>query len=104
MGKKKQVEIKIKEEAPDEELIANLGIKGFNVPEGYSQIENYPLNAPYSYAWVFQDDSEGSYYYAVDELAMSKNEREAYKRLKGILEYELKAPQIDESLIDSPQL
>jgi archaeal flagellar protein FlaI len=101
MGKKKQVEIKVKEEAPDEELIANLGIKGFSVPEGYSQVENYPLNAPYSYAWVFQDDAEGSYYYAVDELAMSKEEREAYKSLKGILEYELKAPQIEESLIDS---
>jgi flagellar protein FlaI len=32
---------------------------------------------------------------------MSREEREAYKRLKNILEYELKAPRIDETLIDS---
>jgi archaeal flagellar protein FlaI len=101
MGKKKQEKIIIKEQAPDEELITDLGIQGYSVPEGFSQVENYPLNAPYSYAWVFQDDSEGSFFYVVDELPMSKGERESYKSLKGILEYELKAPQLEESLVDS---
>jgi len=101
IGKKKQQEIQIKQEAPDEELIAYLGIQGFQVPEGYTQVENYPLNPPFSYAWVFQDDAEGSFFYVVDELPMSKDERDAYKRLKSILEYELKAPHVDESLVDS---
>jgi archaeal flagellar protein FlaI len=32
---------------------------------------------------------------------MSRDEREAFKRLKNILEYELKAPRIDETLVDS---
>jgi flagellar protein FlaI len=99
--KKKQEEIPVKQQTPDEELVAYLGIQGYQVPEGYTQVENYPLNAPYSYAWVFQDETEGSYFYVVDELPMSREEREAYKRLKGILEYELKAPSIDESLVDS---
>ena len=101
LGKKKQQEVQIKQETPDEELIAYLGIQGYKVPEGYTEIESYPLNPPFSYAWVFQEDSEGSFFYVVDELPMSKDEREAYKQLKGILEFELKAPAIDETLVDS---
>jgi hypothetical protein len=72
LGKKKKEEIPLKIETPDEELIAYLGIQGFKVPEGYTQIESYPLNPPFSYAWVFQDESEGSYFYVVDELPMLK--------------------------------
>jgi archaeal flagellar protein FlaI len=101
VGKKKKEEIKQKEQTSDEEMIAYLGIQGYSVPEGYSQIESYPLNPPFSYAWVFQDDSEGSYFYVVDELSMTKAERESYKQLKNILEYELKAPRLEETLVDS---
>ena len=100
-GKKNKEEIQEKQETPDEEMIAYLGIQGYQVPEGFTQIESYPLNPPFSYAWIFQDDSEGSYFYVVDDLPMSREEREAYKRLKNILEYELKAPRIDETLVDS---
>jgi flagellar protein FlaI len=100
LGKKKQ-EIQVKEKTSDEELIAYLGIQGYHVPEGYLQIESYPLNPPYSYAWIFQEESEGNYFYVVDELGMTREERESYKRLKNILEYELKAPRLDETLSDS---
>jgi archaeal flagellar protein FlaI len=101
LGKKNKVEIQKKQETPDEELVAYLGIQGYQVPEGFTQIESYPLNPPFSYAWVFQDESEGSYFYVVDDLPMSKKERDSFKRLKNILEYELKAPRIDETLVDS---
>jgi len=101
LGKKKKEEIEEKQETPDEELVAYLGIQGYQVPEGFTQIESYPLSPPFSYAWVFQDDSEGSFFYVVDELPMSRNERDSYKRLKNILEYELKAPRIDETLVNS---
>jgi len=100
LGKKKE-EIQEKEKTSDEEMIAYLGIQGYQVPEGYSQVESYPLNPPFSYAWIFQDDAEGSFFYVVDELPMSREEREFSKRLKSILEYELKAPRIDETLVDS---
>ncbi len=101
MGKKKQQLYEVKKEVADEELIAYLGIQGYQVPEGYTQIESYPLNPPFSYAWVFQDDSDGGFFYVVDELPMSKTERDSYKQLKAILEYELKAPSPEESLVDS---
>jgi flagellar protein FlaI len=101
LGKKKQEEIQEKEKNSDEELIAYLGIHGYQVPEGYLQVESYPLNPPFSYASIFQDESEGSYLYVVDELPMSREEREQYKRLKNILEYELKPPRVDETLADS---
>src|SRR3989304_286283 len=100
-GKKKDEEAEEKAKISEEELIGYLGIQGCRVPEGHVQIESYPLKPPFSYAWIFQDESDGSYYYVVDELTMMKEERESYKRLKNILEYELKAPRSDETLIES---
>jgi flagellar protein FlaI len=99
-GKKKKEERKEKE-ISEEEIIGYLGIQGCRIPEGHTQIESYPLNPPFSYAWIFQDESNGSYFYVVDELTMMKEERKAYKRLKNILEYELKAPRLDETLEES---
>jgi flagellar protein FlaI len=97
-GKKKNEEIEEKEKITEQDLIGYLGIQGCRVPEGHTQIESYPLKPPFSYAWIFQDESEGSYFYVVDELTMTREERESYKRLKNILEYELKAPRSDETL------
>lgn len=101
LGKKNQAEEEPKIKTSDEELVAYLGIQGYHVPEGYVQVESYPLNPPFSYAWIFQDESEGGYFYAVDELTLTKEERESYTQLKNILEYELKAPHSEESLADS---
>jgi len=101
LGKKKQDESEAKVRTSDEELVAYLGIQGYQVPEGYTQVESYPLNPPFSYAWIFQDESEGGYFYAVDELALTREERESYKQLKNILELDLKAPKIDETLVES---
>ncbi|MCX8153802.1 MAG: type II/IV secretion system ATPase subunit [Candidatus Bathyarchaeota archaeon] len=100
-GKKKKEEEEEKPKIHDEELLGYLGIQGARIPEGYVQIESYPLKPPFAYAWVFQEETEGSFFYVVDELAMSIEEREAYKRLKNILEYELRAPRADETLVES---
>ena len=102
LGKKKE-ENEERKRTSEEELIGYLGIQGCRVPEGYTQVESYPLKPPFSYAWIFQDDSEGNYFYVVDELSMNMDERESYKQLKNILEYELKAPRSDETLSESFQ-
>jgi len=101
LGKKKTEEVEEKQTASEEEIIGYLGIQGWRVPEGYTQIESYPLKPPFSYAWIFKEDSEGSYLYVVDELAMTREEREVFNQLKNTLEYELKAPRTDETLEES---
>lgn len=100
-GKKKNEEVEEKDKTSEEDLIGYLGIQGCRVPEGYMQVESYPLKPPFSYAWIFQDESEGSYFYVVDELSMTREEKDAYKQLMTTLEYELKAPRADETLAQS---
>ena len=102
LGKKKNEEIEEKKDkTSEEELIGYLGIQGCRVPEGYQQVESYPLKPPFSYAWIFQDESEGSIFYVVDELTLTRAERDACKQLKNTLEYELKAPRSEETLAES---
>ncbi len=103
LGKKKEEEVEKKHQTSAEELIGYLGIQGWRVPEGYTQVESYPLKPPFSYAWIFQEESEGGYFYVVDELAMTIEEREAFNQLKNVLEYELKAPRTDETIAESFQ-
>lgn len=78
-----------------------MGIQGCRVPEGYTHVESYPLKPPFSYAWIFQKENEPSYLYVVDELPLTREEKETYKRLRNILEYELKAPKLNETLTES---
>ena len=102
-GKSKNIEVVESNKTSEDQVISHLGIQGCRVPEGYVQVESYPLKPPFSYAWIFQDESEGSYLYAVDELVMTKEERESYNRLTNIFEYELKSPWPDETLQESFQ-
>jgi flagellar protein FlaI len=99
--KNKNEEVTEKNKTSEEDLIGYLGIQGCRVPEGYTQVESYPLKPPFSYAWIFQDESEGGYFYVVDELTMTREERDSYKQLKNTLEFELKAPRIEETLEES---
>ena len=71
------------------------------MPEGYTQVESYSLKPPFSYAWIFQKENEPSYLYVVDELPLTTEEKENYRRLRNILEYELKAPRSNETLSES---
>jgi flagellar protein FlaI len=101
LGKKKNEEIEETSKTSPEELIGCLGIQGARVPEGYTQVESYPLKPPFSYAWIFMNESEGGFLYVVDELMMTQEEREAYKQLMATLEFELKAPRAEETLSES---
>lgn len=89
------------EEPPAETVIGYLGLKRKGAPEGYSEVETYPLKPPFSYASIVQNDLTAELLYIIDELPLEKGESEAYKHMRNILEYELKPPEPDESLAES---
>ncbi|UCG36686.1 MAG: type II/IV secretion system ATPase subunit [Candidatus Bathyarchaeota archaeon] len=85
----------------EEALAGFLNLKRAAVPEGYEEAESYPLNAPFSYASIVQNEDTGTFLYIVDELLLSKDERDLLLRMNNILEYELLAPEGDETLGES---
>ena len=89
------------EELPAENLLGYLGLRRQGAPEGYSEIETYPLKPPFSYASIVQNESTSELLYIVDELTLEKEEKETYDRMKNVLEYELKAPEGEETLNES---
>jgi flagellar protein FlaI len=84
-----------------EDLMGELLSLRRGTPEGHRELETYPLNPPFAYACIVQSEETAEYLYIVDELTLNKEEREAYKRLRNILGYELKAPEPEETLVES---
>src|SRR3972149_10667745 len=89
------------EEIPAETIVGYLGMKRQGAPEGFSEVETYPLKPPFSYASIVQNEATAELLYVIDELPLEKAEIEAFDRMRNILEYELKAPQVDEPLSES---
>ncbi len=83
------------------QVVEFLDVKKWSVPEGYAQVDYYPLKPPFSYAAIVQNEETLEYLYVLDELPLNKQEREAYFRLRNISEYELQAPEGDELLSES---
>jgi flagellar protein FlaI len=83
------------------ELIKFLDAKRRSVPEGYLEVEYYPLKPPFSYAAIVQNEDNLEHLYILDELPLTLKERDGYFRLRNILEYELQAPESEETLADS---
>jgi len=83
------------------ELVEFLDVKKWSVPEGYVEVEYYPLKPPFSYAAIIQNEETLEYLYILDELPLNRDEREGYFRLRNILEYELQAPEGEETLTES---
>jgi flagellar protein FlaI len=83
------------------ELIGLLEVKKWSVPEGFVEVEYYPLNPPFSYAAVVQNNETLEYLYVLDELSLARDEWNSYFRLRNILEYELQAPEEEETLTES---
>ncbi|MCK4439636.1 type II/IV secretion system ATPase subunit [Candidatus Bathyarchaeota archaeon] len=83
------------------ELIEFLDVKKRNIPEGYAEVEYYPLKPPFSYGAIVQNEDTLEYLYILDELSLTRDEREGYFRLRNILEYELQAPAEEETLAES---
>jgi flagellar protein FlaI len=85
----------------EDEVIEFLDVRKWSVPEGYAEVEYYPLRSPFSYATVVQNEETLEYLYVLDELPLSRDEREGYFKLRNILEFELQSPEGEETLAES---
>jgi flagellar protein FlaI len=85
----------------EDRVVEFLDVKKWSVPEGHVEIEYYPLKPPFSYAAIVQNEETLEYLYILDELPLAKEERDGYFRLRNILEYELQAPEEEETLEES---
>jgi len=99
--KKEPSEKKEKFGISEETLAGYLDLRRWTVPEGFGEVETYPLKAPFSYASIVRSEDTGTYLYIVDELLLSREETDLFLRLRNILEYELQAPMEDETLKES---
>lgn len=89
-------------QVPSEEALADfLKITRWEVPEGHVEVETYPLKPPFSCAHIVQNEETAEYLYVVDELPLTKEERETYLRSEKVLERELKAPLKGENLVQT---
>jgi flagellar protein FlaI len=86
------------EGVPSEVVLSALGIRRWRVPEGYKEIESYPLKPPFSYAIIARNEVNSDSLYIVDELAMDLEEREIYLKLHEVFEKELQAPKQGQTL------
>lgn len=85
----------------ESEIVESLEVRKWRVPDGYIETESYPLKPPFSYAAIVQNVETLEYLYILDELPLTRVEREGYVRLRNILEYELQAPEGEETLEES---
>jgi flagellar protein FlaI len=76
-------------------------LKSGAYPEGYVEVEYYPLKPPFSYAAIIQNEETHGIPICSRRTPHNKEEREGYFRLRNILEYELQAPEGEETLAES---
>lgn len=102
-AKDKQQNETLVEEASrkESEVIDFLDIKKWSVPDGHVEVEYYPLKPPFSYATIVQNEETLEYLYILDELPLNRSERDGYFKLRNILEFELQAPEAEETLAES---
>ncbi len=86
---------------PRDALLSSLGINQWNVPEGYVEVETYPLRAPFSFCIIAKNEQTSEHIFIVDELPLDVEEREVSEKINGILEKELEAPREGQSIVEA---
>jgi flagellar protein FlaI len=89
------------EGVPRDTLLGALGINRWKVPEGYVEVETYPLRAPFSYCIIAKNEETSEHTFIIDELPMDVEEKEVSEKLNGILEKELEAPREGQSIVEA---
>jgi len=99
--KGRETEDKPEDDSSIEDLMVALNLRQSKLQENSEIIETYPLKPPFSFAFIVQDKNTRELLYLIDEIPFGKKEREAFVKIKGILEAELQAPKEGESPVDS---
>jgi hypothetical protein len=89
------------EGVPRETLLGTLGINRWKVPEGYVEVESYPLMAPFSYCIIARNEQTSEHIFIVDELHMDVAERAVSEKLNDVLEKELEAPREGQNIVEA---
>ncbi|MGD2141951.1 MAG: hypothetical protein PVH79_00550, partial [Candidatus Bathyarchaeota archaeon] len=76
---------------PRDNLLGALGISRWKVPDGYEEVNNYPLRPPFSYCIIARNVQTSEKIFIIDELHMDMEEKSVYEKLREILERELEA-------------
>ncbi len=64
----------------------------------YRILESYPLLDPWARALILEKKSDGSILYFVDEIPLTEEEKELYKKVMDILYWELEPPSGEEKI------
>ncbi len=59
----------------------------------YRILETYSIEDPWARVYIVEDRNKGSVKYIVDEIPLTKEEREVYEKIKNILYWELEPPE-----------
>lgn len=90
-------------DSKNSDLVSLLNITHFSIPEGFQELNRYPLNPPFVYAVIAQNHSTAETLYLVDELPMNADERVMYNVMRDLLERRLSAPSEENNAQESFQ-
>ncbi|MCJ7770824.1 type II/IV secretion system ATPase subunit [Candidatus Bathyarchaeota archaeon] len=100
-NKKGKKENQKMEESTVEDLVSALSLRKNGLMENADVIETYPLMPPFSFAVILEEKDTKKPVYIVDEIPLTKTEREKYFEIKRILETDLEAPREKETPLNS---
>jgi len=62
------------------------------IPQGYEIVKKYPLQPPFSYAYILYNTEKSTYVYFVDELRLNSEETMIFQKLYKLIEESLESP------------
>jgi flagellar protein FlaI len=65
-------------------------------PGKCKEIESYPLEEPWAYAVILENQASGETIYYVDEIPLNEEERRIYNEIMNVLYWELKPPESED--------
>jgi flagellar protein FlaI len=91
-GEESEEPIEEAEELKQAELMRQSRLRSACPPGKCRELESYPLEEPWAYAVILENQATGEIIYHVDEIPLNEEERRIYDEVMDILYWELKPP------------